>query len=115
MNILNTKLQSCSFDPVTGYMRSGYCTYHPGDEGTHLVCARVTKEFLEYTRSMGNDLTTPTKYFPGIKPGDKWCLCVHRWLQAYKAGVAPPIIFESSHSSILKYVPIKVLLPYRTK
>ena len=112
MNILGTTLQPCNFDPITGYTRNGSCDYLYADEGTHTVCAVVTKQFLEFTKSKGNDLITPTSYFPGLKPGDKWCLCALRWLQAYKAGVAPPILAKSTNITTIRYIPQEVLMQY---
>ena len=106
MNLLKQPIKSCSFDPITGYHRTGFCEFHPSDQGAHLVCAKLTKEFLEFTRSQGNNLT-------GLKPGQKWCLCIFRWLDAYKHGVAPPIYFSSTHSNVVDVVPLKVLSKYR--
>ena len=105
-NVLGTALQPCCFDPKTGYFRDGYCKTRIDDVGTHVVCAVVTQEFLTFTKSRGNDLETPfPQYdFPGLKPGDKWCLCVLRWKEAFDAGVAPPIVLESTHKVALKHV-----------
>lgn len=108
-----TELQLCGLNPRTGYNRSGYCTHDPTDAGTHIVCAYVTKEFLKFTKSKGNDLTTPKgKSFPGLKPGDRWCLCVLRWIEAYEAGVAPYIDAEATHQDVLKYVPYYIIKQY---
>ena len=81
-NIMGNELELCSEEPMTGYWRDGYCKTNEHDQGSHTVCAEITDEFLEYTKSMGNDLSTPRGGFPGLKPGDKWCLCASRWLQA---------------------------------
>lgn len=91
-NVLGEDLQVCSLDPITGFQRQGKCETDEDDLGTHVVCAEVTDAFLSFTRSRGNDLTTPAPNlgFPGLKPGDRWCLCVSRWKEAYEAGVAPP-------------------------
>ena len=110
-NVLGTTLQACCFDPKTGYFRDGYCKTRMDDVGTHVVCAVVTQEFLTFTKSRGNDLETPfPQYdFPGLKPGDKWCLCVLRWKEALDAGVAPPVVLESTHKVALKYVTLEDL------
>lgn len=110
-NVLGTTLQSCCFDPKTGYFRDGYCKTRVDDVGTHVVCAVMTQEFLTFTKSRGNDLETPfPQYdFPGLKPGDKWCLCVLRWKEALDAGFAPPIVLESTHKVALKYVTLEDL------
>ena len=93
-NVLGTSLQSCCFEPKTGFYRDGFCKTGEEDYGTHVVCAIMTKEFLEYTKSKGNDLSTPIPQwsFPGLVAGDKWCLCILRWLEAVKAGKAPKIV-----------------------
>jgi uncharacterized protein len=110
-NVLGTTLQACCFDPKTGYFRDGYCKTRMDDVGTHVVCAVVTQEFLTFTKSRGNDLETPfPQYdFPGLKPGDKWCLCVLRWKEALEAGFAPPVVLESTHKVALKYVTLEDL------
>ncbi|MEM6516635.1 MAG: DUF2237 domain-containing protein [Bacteroidota bacterium] len=111
LNVLGKPLESCSCDPMTGYFRDGKCNTRPDDTGTHVVCAVVTKEFLEYSKSKGNNLITPIPQwdFPGLKPGDKWCLCVSRWKQAYKAGVAPKVDLSATHELALKYVELELL------
>ena len=91
-------------NPLTGYHRSGYCYTDDMDKGTHTVCARVNDEFLDYTKSKGNDLSTPRDSFPGLKNGDNWCLCALRWKQALDAGVAPPIVLESTNKKTLEYI-----------
>ena len=103
-NVLGTKLEICSTSPMTGFTRTGKCETNKYDYGTHLVCAKVTQQFLTYTKSKGNDLSTPTSYFPGLKPGDNWCLCVFRWVQAYKDGVAPPPVLNATHQDTLNYL-----------
>lgn len=114
LNVLGTPLQPCCFEPVTGYFRDGYCRTIQEDTGTHVVCAVVTTEFLQYTKSKGNDLSTPIPYwnFPGLSEGDKWCLCISRWLQAERAGKAPQIILEATHQKALQYVDLDLLKKY---
>jgi len=107
-NVLGSRLTPCCAN--TGFYRDGYCRTGPEDQGTHVVCAKVTAEFLEFTKSKGNDLSTPRPGFPGLKPGDKWCLCALRWLEAYKAGKAPPVVLEATHESALRYISKDVLL-----
>lgn len=113
-NVLGGPLRACSFDPLTGYFRDGCCRTRGEDEGQHVVCARVTQEFLSYSLSRGNDLITPRPdwRFTGLKPGDRWCLCAARWLEAWKAGVAPPVVLESTHEKALEVVPLDVLQAY---
>jgi uncharacterized protein len=108
-NVLGTELQCCCTDPMTGFFRNGWCETGPQDLGTHVVCAQVTAEFLAHTRSRGNDLSTPTPYFPGLKPGDKWCLCISRWQEALAAGVAPPIVLAATHEAALSRVSLEQL------
>lgn len=110
-NVLGTPLQSCSFDPITGYYRDGCCNTDEHDHGTHVVCARLTAEFLAYSKSRGNDLMTPRpEYkFPGLKAGDRWCLCVTRWKEAYLAGVAPGVNLVSTHVNALSVVSLEQL------
>ncbi|MEM1001177.1 MAG: DUF2237 domain-containing protein [Bacteroidota bacterium] len=114
LNVLGEPLKTCSCDPVTGYFRDGKCNTTKNDTGTHVVCAIVTEAFLEYSRSRGNDLITPIPQwnFPGLKPGDKWCLCVSRWKQAEKAGVAPKIVLDATHEITLNYVNFELLEKY---
>ena len=104
-NVLGGELRECSREPLTGFYRDGCCTTGRDDRGVHVVCARVTAEFLEFSRSVGNDLSTPRpEYaFPGLKPGDGWCLCAGRWAEALRAGVAPPVVLEATHISALEY------------
>ena len=110
-NVLGTPLQSCCTDPVTGFYRDGRCVTGPQDRGKHVICAQVTEEFLQFSRSRGNDLITPIPAydFPGLKPGDRWCLCASRWQEAYEAGVAPPVVLEATHEAALQYVPVAAL------
>lgn len=110
-NVLGKPLGICCTAPVTGYYRDGCCRTGMGDVGLHLVCAQVTAEFLNFSKAQGNDLITPMPMynFPGLKPGDKWCLCVSRWLDALKAGCAPPIALDATHENTLNYVPLEVL------
>jgi len=119
LNVLGKGLTPCSIGSgagakTTGYFRTGFCTTGPSDTGTHVVCSIVTNEFLEFSKSQGNDLITPSieSGFPGLKEGDKWCLCAYRWLEAYNAGRAPPVILKSTNKAVLKIVPLNVLKKY---
>ena len=114
-NVLGTALAPCSYDPLTGYFRDGCCNTGASDVGLHLVCVRVTAQFLEFSKSRGNDLITPLPQhrFAGLKPGDRWCLCVHRWREALEADVAPPVLLESTHASALQFVTLAQLEKYR--
>jgi len=105
-NVLGGELRCCCLKPLTGFYRDGFCRSGIDDLGKHTICAVITGEFLEFTLSRGNDLITPRpEYkFPGLKPGDKWCLCVFRWKEALDAGVAPPVILEACHESALEVV-----------
>jgi hypothetical protein len=110
-NVLGGTLEICSTNPMTGFFRDGCCNTGPMDTGTHTVCALVDEDFLTFTKSKGNDLSTPMPQyqFPGLKPGDRWCLCVNRWLEALRAGVAPKVILEATHIKALEYVDLKTL------
>jgi len=110
-NVLDGPLAECSKDPLTGFFRDGCCRTGPDDVGTHTVCAEVTAEFLEFSRSRGNDLLTPRPEwnFPGLKPGDRWCLCASRWLEADEAGCAPGVVLAATHESTLDVVSIERL------
>ncbi|VEP12494.1 conserved hypothetical protein [Hyella patelloides LEGE 07179] len=110
-NVLGQELQICCTSPMTGYFRNGKCEISAQDYGVHAVCAHLTKEFLEFTKAQGNDLSTPLPAygFPGLKKGDRWCLCAARWKEALDAGYAPPIVLESTHEAVLSYVPLEVL------
>lgn len=105
-NVLGGLLQVCSVAPMTGFGRDGVCHTGPQDLGSHTVCARMTAAFLDYSLQRGNDLVTPVpEYdFPGLKPGDHWCVCATRWLEAAEAGVAPPIVLEATHQGALRHV-----------
>jgi len=119
-NVLGTALQACSFDPLTGFFRDGCCRTDAQDRGSHVICARVTADFLAYSLARGNDLVTPRPEwrFVGLRPGDRWCLCALRWKEALDAGVAPPVCLESTHERALDYVALDDLkahaLPPRT-
>lgn len=110
-NVLGTDLQTCSLKPRTGFFRDGCCRTGPDDQGLHLVCARMTREFLAFSVNMGNDLVTPYPEFdfPGLKPGDRWCVCIERWKEALQAGVAPPVVLEATHISALEFVTLEDL------
>ena len=110
-NVLGEDLEPCSFEPLTGWLRDGCCNTGPGDAGLHLVCTQVTEEFLEYSQIAGNDLSTPVPAyrFPGLQPGDRWCLCVTRWKQALDAGAAPPVVLAATHISALEFVTLDEL------
>ena len=111
LNVLGEPLVPCSYDPLTGYFRDGCCSTGLEDTGSHVVCARMTDEFLRFTRALGNDLTTPRpEYrFPGLRAGDRWCLCALRWKQADEAGVAPPVFLASTHLRALDFVTLERL------
>jgi len=110
-NVLGTTLQTCNLDPVTGFYRTGCCDTGPDDLGLHLVCSEMTADFLEFSRLAGNDLSTPVpEYgFPGLSPGDRWCLCVERWKEAMEAGAAPQVVLEATHMSSLEFVSLEEL------
>ncbi len=110
-NVLGGPLASCSREPLTGFFRDGCCRTGPDDLGVHTVCAVMTEEFLAFTVKAGNDLVTPQPQwgFPGLLPGDRWCLCAERWLEAAKAGQAPPVVLEATHEKSLAIVPRDLL------
>jgi uncharacterized protein (DUF2237 family) len=110
-NVLGGPLLACSYAPLTGFFRDGCCRTGAADLGTHVVCAKVTAAFLDFSRDRGNDLVTPRpEYrFAGLAPGDRWCLCATRWLEALEAGVAPPVVLESTHARVLDFVELDVL------
>jgi uncharacterized protein (DUF2237 family) len=114
-NVLGSELHKCCDSPKTGYYRNGYCHTDPTDHGTHVVCAIVTKEFLEFTKSRGNDLSTPNpnNQFPGLVPGNRWCLCALRWLEAQSAGVAPKVELESTHQKALEFIDLETLKKFK--
>jgi uncharacterized protein (DUF2237 family) len=111
LNVFGEPLKPCSFDPRTGFYRDGCCNTGPEDVGRHTVCARMTLEFLQYSRRQGNDLSTPRPDygFIGLQPGDRWCLCAMRWREAWAAGAAPKVILASTHLSVLELVPLEIL------
>ena len=106
LNVLGTPLVPCSLDPLTGWYRDGCCHTDAQDAGSHVICARLTAAFLNHQMERGNDLITPrpAHRFPGLKPGDRWCVCALRWREAYEAGYAPPVVLESTHVRALDYV-----------
>ena len=111
LNVLGGELQPCSLDPVTGFFRNGCCETGPEDVGMHTVCAVMTAEFLAFSASVGNDLSTPAPAygFAGLQPGDRWCLCAPRWKEALDAGAAPKLVLEATHEETLAIVPLGVL------
>jgi uncharacterized protein (DUF2237 family) len=113
-NVLGSELILCSHDPLTGYFRDGCCNTDASDRGSHVVCAVVTDEFLEYSKSRGNDLSTPRpEYrFPGLKDGDRWCLCAMRWREALSEGIAPDVVLECTHEKALDFVSLDHLLAH---
>ena len=115
LNVYGKPLQICGNDPITGAFRDGCCNTGPGDIGTHTVCAIVSDEFLEFSKSRGNDLTIdyPEYNFKGLKDGDRWCLCASRWVEAYEVGLAPLVILESTHIKTLKFVSIQILEKFK--
>jgi len=110
-NVLGGLLASCSEKPLTGFFRDGCCNTGPQDRGLHTVCAVVTKDFLSFSMSRGNDLSTPRPEFdfPGLKPGDRWCLCAARWKEAYDAGMAPRVVLAATHEATLRIVDLEAL------
>ncbi|MCC5630494.1 DUF2237 domain-containing protein [Nostoc sphaeroides CHAB 2801] len=110
-NVIGGNLEACCTSPMTGFYRDGFCRTGGQDFGSHVVCAEVTSEFLEFTKSHGNDLSTPVPdfNFPGLKPGDRWCLCASRWQEALDAGVAPPVILSATHARALEMVSLDEL------
>jgi uncharacterized protein len=110
-NVVGGRLQPCSKDPVTGFYRDGSCATGPEDLGSHTVCAIMTAEFLRFSAMAGNDLSTPHPEwgFPGLSPGDQWCVCAARWLEAERAGCAPPVVLGATHARALDVVPIEAL------
>lgn len=113
-NVLGEPLQACGADPVTGFYRDGSCTWGLEDLGNHTICAVVTEEFLEHQASIGNDLSTPVPAygFPGLQPGDRWCVTAVNWLAAYRDGVAAYVVLASSHERTLEIVPLEALREY---
>jgi uncharacterized protein len=113
-NVLGGPLEVCSTDPLTGFYRDGRCRTGEGDLGSHTICAVVSAEFLDYQQSIGNDLSTPIPQydFPGLKPGDRWCVTLHNWLRAHEEGVAAFVVLAATHESALEVVPLEVLEQY---
>ena len=114
INVVGGELQECSPDPLTGFYRDGCCGTGPEDIGSHTVCTIVTAEFLAFSKAAGNDLSTPLPHygFPGLEPGDRWCVCAARWLEAKQAGVAPGVVLAATHEEALDVVPIEALLEH---
>ena len=114
-NVLGGELAECSRDPMTGWFRDGCCNTDAGDYGVHTVCVVVTEEFLEFSRAAGNDLTTPVPAmrFPGLKPGDRWCLCAARWVEAKQAGMAPDVVLEATHARTLEWASLAEMEEHR--
>jgi uncharacterized protein (DUF2237 family) len=111
INVLGTELMPCSYDPITGYYRTGCCENRGDDPGLHVVCCRVTDDFLEYSKHAGNDLSTPMpEYgFAGLSDGDQWCVCANRWAEAFDAGHACPVVLEATHMSALEFIDLEDL------
>lgn len=116
VNVLGEPLETCSEEPMTGFFRDGCCNTGEGDVGSHTVCVQVTREFLEFSRFRGNDLSTPLPEFgfPGLKTGDRWCLCAARWLEAQQHGMAPRVMLRGTHARALEVVPLKLLKEHAT-
>ncbi len=114
LNVLGGELEGCSNDPLTGFYRDGSCQAGPEDVGLHSICAVVTAEFLEHQRQIGNDLTTPMPQFmfPGLRPGDRWCVTARNWLRAHHEGAAAPVVLASTHLATLEVVPLEILQRY---
>ena len=113
-NVLGGPLQGCSLDPLTGWLRDGSCRTGPDDHGSHTICAVVSGEFLAHQASIGNDLATPRPEFsfPGLQPGDRWCVTAHNWLRAHQAGVAAPVVLAATNEKVLDLLPLDVLEGY---
>ena len=113
-NVFGEALESCSEEPVTGFFRDGCCNTSDDDVGSHTVCVEVSREFLQYSRFRGNDLSTPHPEigFPGLKPGDRWCLCASRWLEAYEQDMAPRVYLQRTHQKAADIVPLALLRRY---
>ena len=116
-NVLGEPLLPCSHDPLTGFYRNGLCDTCGEDRGMHVVCARMTADFLSFSASRGNDLTQPIPalQFPGLRPGDYWCVCLGRWLEAHQAGRAPPVKLEATHASVLEFIDMDILKDFAVR
>lgn len=116
-NVLGGELLPCSYDPLTGWRRDGCCRHDPADLGCHVVCARMTVEFLNFEMERGNDLITPRPElrFAGLAPGQRWCVCALRWKEAYKAGCAPPVVLEATHERALDFIGLGILQRHALK
>lgn len=116
-NVLGTELEECSLDPITGFYRDGCCNTGAEDLGLHTVCAQMTDEFLAFSKARGNDLSTPNEMyeFPGLKAGDRWCLCVLRWKEAFEADMAPKVVLTATHMSVLEFVNLEDLQQFATE
>ena len=114
LNVLGTPLRACSLDPLTGWYRDGCCNTDQHDRGSHTVCARVTQDFLQHLQDQGNDLVTPAPHynFPGLRPGDKWCVCASSWRQAAEIGVGCPVDLQATHMSALRLVSLELLMAH---
>lgn len=113
-NVLGGELETCSLDPVTGWFRDGTCATSPEDLGSHTICAVVTAEFLDHQKEIGNDLMTPMPMyrFPGLQPGDRWCVTAHNWLRAHRDGAAAPVVLAATHELAAQIVPLEILEHY---
>ena len=111
LNVLGTELEECGAEPLTGFYRDGWCQTGPQDLGSHTICAVVTAEFLDHQREIGNDLSTPMPeyLFPGLVPGDRWCVTAANWLRAHQAGSAAPVVLASTHEAVLGLIPLEIL------
>ncbi len=111
LNVLGTELAPCSLEPLTGFFRDGCCNTNADDHGMHTVCCQVTDAFLEFSKAVGNDLSTPVPQygFEGLKDGDRWCLCMPRWIEAYNANAAPRVVLEATHVSVLEHIDLDLL------
>lgn len=116
-NVLGTELEECSLDPLTGFYRDGCCNTGAEDLGLHTVCAEMTDEFLAFSKARGNDLSTPNEMyeFPGLKAGDRWCLCVLRWKEAFEANMAPRVVLTATHMSVLEFINLEDLQQFATE
>ena len=116
-NVFGEPIETCSEDPLTGFYRTGCCDSGSDDQGKHMVCAVMTDGFLAFSKEMGNDLSTPVPQFrfPGLKEGDRWCLCTLRWKEAYEAGKAPEVVLEATNEMVLEYIPMEALLEHAFK